>query len=63
MLGGASNRVILLYEIPQASLELITDNEDSAELADQYILEKAITEKYYEYALHVAIATIHQVSV
>jgi predicted nucleic acid-binding protein len=51
------------YEIPEASLEFITNDEESKELADQYILEKAITEKYYEDALHIAIATIHQVSV
>ncbi len=51
------------YEIPEASLELITNDEESTELADQYIWEKAITQKYYEDALHIAMATINQVSV
>lgn len=50
-------------EMPVGAFEFITNDPDSTELADQYIFEEAITEKFYEDALHIAMATIHQVSV
>ena len=50
-------------EIPEESLEFITKDHDSTELAEQYMSEKAISEKYYEDALHIAMATTHQVNV
>ena len=38
-------------------------NSLSRELADSYIVEGAISEKFYEDALHIAIATIHTATV
>jgi len=49
--------------IPDESLEILTSDSESNELADKYILEKAVSEKFYEDALHIAIATINQVNV
>ena len=42
-----------------------TSNCDSEcrELADSYIFEGAVSEKFYEDALHIAIATIHSATV
>ena len=49
--------------IPDDSLEILTSNSESGELADKYIAEKAVSGKFYEDALHIAIATINQVNV
>ena len=49
--------------IPNESLEFLTSDLESRELADKYIIEKAVSNKFYEDALHIAIATINQVSV
>jgi predicted nucleic acid-binding protein len=49
--------------IPEKSIEILASDIESRELADKYILEKAVSIKYYEDALHIAIATINQVSV
>jgi hypothetical protein len=49
--------------IPDSSLEILTSDKESRELADKYIIEKAVSFKFYEDALHIAIATINQVSV
>ena len=49
--------------IPEDSLEIITSNEESRILANLYIKEGAVTKKYYEDALHIAISTIDKVSV
>ncbi len=49
--------------IPAESLEIIISDNESRELADKYVLEKAVSKKYYEDALHIAIATINQVNV
>ena len=60
----APDRVKEIFEnIPDSSVEILTSDNESRELADKYILEKAVTEKYYEDALHIAIATIGQVNV
>jgi predicted nucleic acid-binding protein len=49
--------------IPEEMLEILTSGKESRELADKYITEKAVSEKYYEDALHIAVATINQVNV
>jgi predicted nucleic acid-binding protein len=49
--------------IPDDSLEILTSNKESRELADKYIAEKAVSSKFYEDALHIAIATTNQVNV
>ncbi len=63
-LTDAPERVKNNFEtIPEKSLEILASDIDSRELADKYMLEKAVSIKYYEDALHIAIATISQVSV
>ena len=60
----APDRVKEIFEnIPDSSIEILTSDKESRELADKYILENAVTEKYYEDALHIAIATISHVNV
>lgn len=49
--------------IPDETIEILTSEKESRELADKYIIEKAVSEKYYEDALHIAIATINRVNV
>jgi len=43
--------------------ELIPADQEVKELAEIYILEGAVSRKYYEDALHIAMATIHKASV
>jgi len=43
--------------------ELLTADEECRELADAYIMEGAVSEKFYEDALHIALATIHTATV
>ncbi|MBA7576979.1 hypothetical protein ES708_18825 [subsurface metagenome] len=43
--------------------ELITSNNESVELAEFYIHEGVITRKYFEDALHIALATINKATV
>ena len=43
--------------------ELLTTDNECRELADSYIHEGAVSEKFYEDALHIAIATIHSATV
>ena len=49
--------------LPDESVEILTSDDESRELADKYLIEKAVSKKYYEDALHIAIATINQVNV
>lgn len=49
--------------IPDKSLEIIVVNTEARKLADLYILENAVSRKFYEDALHIAISTINQVNV
>jgi hypothetical protein len=63
-LTDAPERVKNNFEtIPEKSIEILTSDIEVRELTDKYILEKAVSTKYYEDALHIAIATISQVSV
>ena len=50
-------------KISEKNIEILISDNDTRKLADQYILEGAVSRKYYEDALHIAIATINQVSV
>jgi hypothetical protein len=63
-LTDAPERVKKNFEtIPEMSIEILASDTESRKLADKYILEKAVSTKYYEDALHISIATINQVNV
>jgi len=49
--------------IPENFLEILIADSESRKLADLYILEKVVSKKHYEDALHIAISTIIQVNV
>jgi hypothetical protein len=49
--------------IPEDFIEIITADNECRNLANLYLKEGAVSKKYYEDALHIAIATINQVSV
>jgi len=49
--------------IPENFLEVIISDSESRKLADLYLQEGAVSEKYYEDALHIAISTVAQVGV
>ena len=53
----------LLNLIPEEYKEYIVKDEETEYLADAYLKEGAITEKFREDALHIAIATIYKVDV
>lgn len=53
----------LLKLIPEESKEYIFNDEEAEGLADAYLKEGAITRKWHEDALHIAIATINKVDV
>jgi hypothetical protein len=50
-------------KIPEDNLEILISDNESRKLADLYVLEGAVSKKYYEDALHIAISTINQVNV
>ena len=63
-LTNAPKRVRQIIEtMPEHTFEIFASDNESEELANKYLLDKAVTEKYYEDALHIAIATIQQVHV
>ena len=49
--------------IPDDSLEILVADDEVKKLANLYIAENAVSEKYLEDALHIAIATINKVNV
>ncbi len=49
------------FEAYEAKLEIIIVTEEIKELAESYIVDRIVTEKYYEDALHIACATVYQV--
>ena len=53
----------LLKVIPEEHKEYIFNDEETEDLADAYLKEGAITKKWHEDALHIAIATINKVDV
>jgi phosphopantetheine adenylyltransferase len=63
-LSDAPRHVQDIFEtIPNDSLEILISDSETKKLADLYINENAITTKFYEDALHIAISTINQVNV
>jgi hypothetical protein len=53
----------VITSIPDEYLEIAASEKNSRDLADKYINEKAVSVKFYEDAMHIAIATIYQVNV
>ena len=49
-----------LEEIPINNLEKLDKNSESVFLADKYVEFKVISEKYYNDALHIALATFNE---
>ena len=52
-----------LFDLPDSFVEAVTTDDETEFLAEQYIKAKAVTQKYYEDALHIANATIHKVDI
>ena len=50
-----------LNEIPENQIEYVITQSEAENLAELYLKEKAITEKYYEDAIHIANATVEMV--
>lgn len=50
-------------KIPEENIEILISDIESGRLADLYVLEGAVSKKFYEDALHIAISTINQVNV
>lgn len=50
-------------KIPEDNLEILISDLESEKLADLYVVEGAVSRKFYEDALHIAISTINQVNV
>ena len=53
----------LVKLIPEEAKEYVFNDEEAEDLADAYLKEGAITKKFHEDALHIAIATINKVDV
>ncbi len=53
----------LLKLIPESSKEYVLNDEEVEELAVAFLKEGAVTKKFHEDALHIAIATINKVDV
>lgn len=53
----------LLKLIPEESKEYVLHDEEAEDLANAYLKEGALTKKFHEDALHIAIATINKVDV
>ena len=53
----------ILKQIPGKFLEIVESNREIEELAKQYLLKNAVTDKFYLDALHIAIATYFNVTV
>jgi predicted nucleic acid-binding protein len=53
----------ILKQIPDKYLKIVESNLETEELARQYILRKAVSDKLYLDALHIAIATYYNVTV
>ena len=52
-----------LDEIPIINLEKLNKNSESVFLADKYVEFKVISEKYYNDAMHIALASLNKVDV
>ena len=63
-LSGAPERIQKKFEtIPDAYLEILSSDNETNDLAKMYLDEGIVSGKYFEDALHIAIATIYQVNV
>ena len=61
-LEGAPTRVRELVErIPTESLEIVTLDEEAIKLAAAYVQAGALSKKFEDDAIHIALATIHRV--
>jgi hypothetical protein len=56
-------QAILNQILKSKNKELLTASDECRELADAYIAEGAVSDKFYEDALHIALATIHSATV
>jgi predicted nucleic acid-binding protein len=64
ILDAPKNVQLILEDILKVkNKELLTANEECRDLADAYIAEGAVSENFYEDALHIALATIHSATV
>ncbi|MBN2103822.1 PIN domain protein [bacterium] len=57
----APDFIVEHFETYQELLEIVNITDEMIQLADSYLNENVITEKFYEDALHIACATIRQV--
>lgn len=63
-MSGAPERIQKKFEtIPDAYLEILSSDNETNDLAKMYLDEGIVSGKYFEDALHIAIATIYQVNV
>lgn len=53
----------ILKQIPDKFLKIVESNNETEELARQYIQKNAVSEKFYLDGLHIAIATYYNVTV
>jgi hypothetical protein len=53
----------IINTIPEEFLQIIVSDQETEALAGLYIKEGALTSRFYEDALHIAIATIYKISV
>lgn len=53
----------IIQNIPAANILSVSMNAESEELANKYLKEKAIGKKYFNDALHIAIATVNRAHV
>jgi hypothetical protein len=54
---------VILKQIPDKYLKIVESNNETEELARQYIIRKAVSQKFYLDALHIAIAPYYNVTV
>jgi predicted nucleic acid-binding protein len=51
----------LLARVPEANLDIVTPSAEALALAERYVQEGALTEKFISDAQHIAVATIEKV--
>ena len=62
-LSTAPKQVTDYFEEIYKYLEVLEPSDEITNLADMYLSEKIVTEKYYEDLLHIAYATVYQIDV
>lgn len=53
----------ILKKIPEENIEILEITNDAIVLAEKYIKSRIVTKKYYDDALHIAIASIFKVDI